>query len=97
MTIYLDSDFRCHLQDDGTRMAVETEAFEGKCEAFVSAYHYIPSGYSWQHQSGIIYNGLAIIADADYSVLARIQEQYEYDQEQSVDMQNALEILGVNP
>lgn len=39
-TIYLDSDFKCHVADDGTRKAVETEFFDGKCEQFVEGYRY---------------------------------------------------------
>ena len=27
MKIYLDSDFRCHLADDGTMTAIETDTF----------------------------------------------------------------------
>ena len=45
-TIYLDSDFKCHVADDGTRKAVETEFFDGKCDAFVEGYRYDQrSGY----------------------------------------------------
>ena len=28
-TIYIDSDFKCHLVDDGTMTAVETDFFDG--------------------------------------------------------------------
>ena len=39
-TIYVDSDFKCHVADDGTRKAVETDFFDGKCEQFVEGYCY---------------------------------------------------------
>jgi hypothetical protein len=30
-TIYIDSDFKCHVTNDGTMKAVETEFFDGNC------------------------------------------------------------------
>ena len=39
-TIYIDSDFKCHVTDDGTMTAVETDFFDGKCEQFVEGYCY---------------------------------------------------------
>ena len=41
MTIYLDSDFRCHLVDDGTRSPIETDAFDGKCASYIEGYRYV--------------------------------------------------------
>lgn len=37
-TIYVDSDFKCHVTDDGTMTAVETVFFDGKCDIFVEGY-----------------------------------------------------------
>lgn len=34
-TIYIDPEFKCHVSDDGTMRAVETNAFDGKCDAFI--------------------------------------------------------------
>ena len=39
-TVYIDSDFKCHVADDGTRKAVEIDFFDGKCEQFVEGYCY---------------------------------------------------------
>lgn len=39
-TIYVDSDFKCHVADDGTMTAVETDFFDGKCDTFVEGYCY---------------------------------------------------------
>ena len=44
--IYIDSDFKCHVANDGTRKAVETKFFDGKCDTFVEGYCYDDSkGY----------------------------------------------------
>ena len=34
-TIYIDADFKCHVTNDGTMAAVETDFFDGKCDAYV--------------------------------------------------------------
>jgi len=31
-TIYIDSDFKCHVSNDDTMRAVETDFFDGKCK-----------------------------------------------------------------
>lgn len=37
-TIYVDSNFKCHVINDGTMTSVETEYFEGKCDAYIEGY-----------------------------------------------------------
>ena len=37
-TIYIDSDFKCHVSDDGTMTEIQTGFFDGKCDAFVEGY-----------------------------------------------------------
>lgn len=45
-TIYIDSDYKCHVVDDGTMTAVEIDFFDGKCDTFVEGYCYDTSkGY----------------------------------------------------
>ena len=45
-TIYIDLDHKCHVADDGTRKAAQTDFFDGKCEQFVEGYCYNDSkGY----------------------------------------------------
>ena len=96
MTIYIDSDFRCHLTDDGTMRPVETDFFDGKCKAYVEGYHLVPEGESWTSPDGkVFHGGLMIFPAEDYSALAKAQVQYEADMAQMADMQTALNILGV--
>ena len=45
-TIYIDSDFKCHITDDGTMRAVETDFFDQKCDAFIEGYRFVPAGES---------------------------------------------------
>jgi len=54
-TVYLDEQFRCFVSDDGTRLPVETEAFDGKCDAFVEGYRFIPAGKCWMRRDGTLF------------------------------------------
>lgn len=77
--IYLDSDFKCHVADDGTFTAVETEFFDGKCDTFVEGYRFVPSGETWTRPDGAIFTGEMIAPHTNYSILAAAQAQYEAD------------------
>lgn len=45
-TIYLDCEYKCHVADDGTMTAVETDSFAGKCDAYIEGFCYDTSkGY----------------------------------------------------
>lgn len=60
MTIYLDSDFCCHLIDDGTMTAIETNEFDGKANAYIEGYRYVPEGQTWTRSDGVEFQGLMI-------------------------------------
>ena len=79
-TIYLDSDFRCHLTNDGTMREIETTAFDSKCVAFIEGYRFVPAGESWTRSDGAVFNGLMISPAEDYSRLEKAQRQYELDE-----------------
>ena len=97
MTVYLDSNYICHLDNDGTRTPFETDAFNGKCKVFIEGYRLIPFGKTWTRSDGVQFTGEMLAPTVDYVGLAKAQQQYEEDQAQMSDMQNALEILGVSP
>lgn len=92
-TIYIDSDFKCHVSDDGTMTAVETDFFDGKCDAFIEGYRFVPSGKSWTRSDGIVFHGEMVASWKDYSELDSAQREHE--KALIVDMQNALKKLGV--
>lgn len=76
-TIYLDSEFKCHVANDGTVTAVETDAFDGKCDAYIEGYRFVPSGESWTRSDGIIFYGEMISPWKDYTELNIAQIEYE--------------------
>lgn len=77
MTIFLDSDFKCHAADTGNLQPFETLFFDDKCEKFIEGYRYVPSGQTWTRPDGVVFHGEMIAPWMDYRILAAYQEQYE--------------------
>ena len=58
MTIYIDTDFKCHVSNpDGTHTPVETAAFDGKCAAYIEGYRFVHSGAEWTRPDGVVFQG----------------------------------------
>ena len=93
-TIYLDADFRCHVADDGTMRAVESDFFDDKCDAFIEGYRFVPEGESWTREDGEAFEGEMVSPWKDYAELDAAQREYE--RQQMEDMKNALNIMGVD-
>lgn len=101
MTIYIDSDYKCHLTDDGTMTAVETDAFDGFCDTFIEGSRFVPAGESWTREDGQIFTGEMRSPWVDSSILEAAQREYEREQlaalrAQNADMAAALAVLGVS-
>ena len=95
MKIYLDADYKCHVTNsDGAFRGVESDFFDGRCQAFIEGYRFVPSGESWTREDGTVFRGEMVAPWKPYSELDAAQRQYE--REQAADMQAALEILGVS-
>lgn len=79
MKIFIDSDFKCHVADDGTMAAVETYFFDGKCDAFIEGYRFVPDGKTWTRSDGVVFYGEMVAPWKPYNELAAAQAQYELD------------------
>ena len=97
MTVYIDSDYRCHSFDTGGLTPIETNFFYGKCRAFVEGYRYIPAGESWTREDGTVFTGEMIAPAEDIRLLEAAQAAYEEAQAENADALAALEVLGVSP
>ena len=75
--IYIDKDFRCHVTNDGTMKAVETKAFDGKCDTFIEGFRFVPAGESWTREDGTVFHGEMVSPWRLYSELDAAQRQYE--------------------
>lgn len=94
MIIYIDSEYKCHVQNDGTMKEVETDFFDGMCDAYIEGYRFIPKGETWIRSDGIQFTGEMITPCEDFVELQAKQLQHE--QEMRKELTEALEVLGVN-
>ena len=92
-TIYIDSEFKCHMAYDSTMTAVETEAFDGKCDAFIEGYRFVPSGETWTRSDGTVFHGVMISPWKDYAELDNAQREYE--RQLLATYEQALKTVGV--
>ena len=85
MTIYIDSDYKCHVSTaDGCR-AVETNFFDGKCPEWIESYRFVPEGDTWMREDGEEFRGemtapwkdLSEAYTAQIAYLERQNAQYE--------------------
>lgn len=67
-TIFIDSNNKCHVTNDGTMTAVETDFFDGKCDAFVD-------GFCCE----VGENGTAIYPWTNSEELEEVQRTYEHE------------------
>lgn len=94
MTIYIDNDYKCHVADDGTMTAVDTDAFDGKCAEYLEGYRLVPAGETWVREDGETFTGEMVSPWVDWAALDAVQREYE--REQYEDMRAALTVLGVS-
>lgn len=66
MIIYVGKDYKCHAANADGLTAVETEFFDGKCDAFIEGYCY-----------EVRENGAAIYPWKPYAALDSAQREYE--------------------
>ena len=92
-TIYLDSDFKCHVTNDETLRAIQTSCFDGRCDAYIEGYRFVPSGESWTREDGAVFTGEMVTPWKPYDELIAAQRKYE---RQLLDESTkALKIMGV--
>lgn len=79
--IYIDSDFKCHTANpDWMYTAVETDAFDGKCQAYIEGYRYVPPGERWVREDGVTFTGEMIAPWKPWEELDVAQREYERQQ-----------------
>ena len=78
MTIYLDKDFKCYTKENSlTVQSVETDYFDGKCDAFIEGYRFVPAGQSWTREDGVVFSGKMVAPFKDSRLLETVQNMYE--------------------
>lgn len=83
-TIYIDSEFKCHVSPSSGYTSVETDAFDGKCDAYIEGYRFIPAGQTWTRADGVVFTGEMIAPWKPWAELDAAQREYEREQYQTV-------------
>lgn len=77
-TIYLNKNYECSLTEKAdTVQSVETDFFDGKCNAFIEGYRFVPEGQSWTREDGVVFAGEMIAPYKDYTYLEMVQAVYD--------------------
>ena len=84
--IYIDSNFKCHVENDGTMIAIQTDFFNGKCKEFIEGYLLVPQGRKWMRKDGVIFTGEMIAPWKSYEELDIAQRRYEQEQLQALNI-----------
>lgn len=79
-TIYIDSDFKCHVSTAEGRTQIETSVFDGKCNAYIEGYRVIPSGQTWTRADGVVFTGEMIAPWKPWAELDAAQREFEREQ-----------------
>ncbi|MBR4035932.1 MAG: hypothetical protein IKJ05_04280 [Oscillospiraceae bacterium] len=76
--IYLNKEFQCFTQQtDDTVMNIETAYFDGKCNAYIEGYRFVPAGCRWTREDGNVFYGEMVSPFKDSTYLEMVQSVYE--------------------
>lgn len=89
MTIYIDNDYKCHITDTGGLTPIETDVFDGKCEAYIEGYRFVPEGETWTREDGEVFHGEMVSPWKPWDELDAAQREYEREQYSTLRSQNA--------
>lgn len=97
MTIYIDSDYKCHVSAAEGLRAVETDFFDGKCEEWIESYRFVPVGETWVKPNGVMFRGEMIAPWKDISDAYAAQAEYLEERNKQYEaaltaIENALEV-----
>lgn len=98
MTVYIDTDYKCHVLAADGLVAVTDAFFGNKCPNLIESYRYVPAGATWTREDGVVFAGLMIAPWRD--IRQYDDEQRAYERKQIARYESALSeieaALGVN-
>ena len=89
MTIYIDTDYKCHTTPGPGLTAVETTAFDSKCTAYLEGYRFVPSGSTWVRSDGSVFQGEMVAPWKPWEELDAAQREYERELYETLAAKNA--------
>ena len=87
-TIYMDSDFKCRTVGDDALVAAETDFFDGKCDAYIEGYRFVPEGESWTREDGAVFHGEMAAPWKPWQELDKAQREYERELAETLSAEN---------
>lgn len=66
-TIYIDSDFHCHVDYAEGRREFEIDYFKGMPKPYIEGFMYVPSGETWVRDDGVEFQGEMICPFKPYT------------------------------
>ena len=98
MTVYIDTDYKCHVLAADGLVAVTDTFFANKCAEYIEGYRYVPAGETWTREDGVEFSGEMISPWRPWAELDAAQREYE--RQQIAQYESALSeietALGVN-
>lgn len=58
MTVYIDAEYKCYTSAAEGRRAIETDAFDGKCEEWIESFRFVPEGETWVRKDGVMFTNM---------------------------------------
>lgn len=80
MTIYIDSDYKCHATPGSGLTEVETSFFDEKCQAYIEGFRFVPDRQTWVRSDGVEFQGEMIAPWKPWAELDAAQQAYERKQ-----------------
>ncbi|MEG0751201.1 MAG: hypothetical protein RR998_06350 [Oscillospiraceae bacterium] len=76
-TIYIDDGYHCYTVSAADRTAVQTDALDGKCDAYIEGMRYLPPGSIWTRDDGETFAGPMLSPWRDSASLEAAQGVYD--------------------
>ena len=92
-TIYIDSEYKCHLEGGNGLTAVETVFFDRMCDEMIECFRFVPFGESWTREDGHVFEGQMVTPWKDPREAEKAQREYE--RQLLSEYAEALKTLGV--
>ena len=89
MIIWLDDEYKCHVVNNDTFRAIETEYFNGFCTEYIEGHRFVPEGETWINAEGNAFEGEMVAAWIDFNVLDDAQRAYEQEELRRLKAENA--------
>lgn len=93
MTVYIDKDYKCHVNPAEGFTPVEDSFFDGKCDVFIEGHRFVPNGETWVREDGREFKGRMISPWKPSDELDAAQREYE--KQLLVTYAEALKTVGV--